>query len=67
VKLCAPADAALRINASGAAFGTNLDGSNLRRSDDTWESSSYASAQTTITLTVHGNAGSFNLNPPGGC
>jgi hypothetical protein len=67
VNLCVPADAALRITASGTAFGTNLDGANLRRSDDTWESPSYAGAQTTITITVHGNAGSFNLNPPGGC
>jgi hypothetical protein len=67
VKLCAPDDAPLRITTSGTAFGTNLDGTTLRRSGDTWESATYASAQTRITLTVQGNAGSFNLYPPGEC
>jgi hypothetical protein len=67
LKLCAPDDVPLRITTSGTAFGTNLDGTTLRRSGDTWESATYASARTRITLTVHGNAGSFNLYPPGEC
>jgi hypothetical protein len=67
VKLCAPADAPLRITVSGTAFGTNLDGTTLQRSGDTWESAGYASSQTRITLTVHGNAGNFDLKPPGEC
>lgn len=67
VQLCAPADAGLRITASGTAFGTNLGDSNLTRSGDTWQSSGYAQATHQITLEVHGNAGSFDLNPPGGC
>jgi hypothetical protein len=67
VDLCAPADAGLQITSSGTAFGTNLDESNLTRNGDTWRSQGYTSAQHKITLTVHGNAGSFNLNPEEGC
>lgn len=67
VDLCVPPDAGLRITSTGNLFGTNLDGAGLNRNGDTWESSSYASAQHTITLDVQGNVGSFNLNPSGGC
>jgi hypothetical protein len=67
VHLCAPADAALRITVSGVAFGTNLGESSLSQDGDTWESSTYANAEHKITLTVHGNAASFDLNPTGGC
>jgi len=67
VKLCAPTATALRITASGTAFGTNLDDANLTRTGDTWESASYAQADHRITLTVHGNAASFDLNPEEGC
>ncbi|MDP9271534.1 MAG: DUF5668 domain-containing protein [Chloroflexota bacterium] len=67
VHLCTPTDAALRITVSGIAFGTNLGDSNLSHDGDTWESSTYTSAEHKITLTVHGNAASFDLNPTGGC
>ena len=69
VILCAPANAPLRITASGTAFGTNLDNSDLQRTGDTWESAAYANANPnqTITLTVRGNASSFDLNPEEGC
>ncbi len=55
------------ITVSGIAFGTNLGDSNLSHDGDTWESSTYTSAEHKITLTVHGNAASFDLNPTGGC
>jgi hypothetical protein len=67
MNLCLPADAGVRITASGTAFGTNLGSIDFNRSGDTYESSSYAAAQHRITLTVRGNAASFDLNPPGGC
>jgi hypothetical protein len=67
VKLCAPLGTAVRITASGTAFGTNLASTDLVRTGDTWESATYAQAQHSITLTVHGNAASFDLNPSGGC
>src|SRR4029077_1291607 len=67
VQLCAPSGAALRITASGTAFGTNLGDTDLTRSVDTWQSSGYAQSAHQVTLTVQGNAASFDLNPPGGC
>lgn len=67
ISLCAPDGTPLQITASGAAFGTDLGGNGLTRTGDTWESPGYASAQRRITLTVHGNAASFDLNPSGGC
>jgi hypothetical protein len=67
VQLCVPSGAGLRITATGAAFGTNLADTDLTRSGDTWQSSGYAQATHRITLEVHGNAGSFDLNPSGGC
>jgi hypothetical protein len=67
VRLCVPTTAGLRITSSGMLLGTNLDSSGLTRSGDTWESASYASARQKITLSVAGNAASFDLNPSGGC
>lgn len=67
VRLCVPTGVGLRIVATGVAFGTNLDQSGLSRDGDTWNSSDYGSAYQKITLTVEGNAGSFDLNPSGGC
>jgi hypothetical protein len=67
VELCAPPGAGLRISASGTAFSTNLGETGLTRDGDTWQSAGYPQAVRQITLEVHGNAGSFDLNPPGGC
>lgn len=67
VKLCAPSGMPMRITASGTAFSADLGGNGLTQSGDTWESPGYASAQQRITLSVHGNAASFELNPSGGC
>ena len=67
IKLCAPSGTALQITASGTAFGTNLDDLDLAKDGDTWESAGYVEAANKITLTVHGNAASFDLNPSGGC
>lgn len=67
VRLCVPSGVGLRITATGVAFGTNLDQSGLSRNGDTWVSSDFGSAYQKITLTVEGNAGSFDLNPSGGC
>ena len=67
VQLCAPSGAGLRITATGTAFGTNLGDTDLTRNGDTWESAGYAQSAHQVTLMVHGNAASFDLNPPGGC
>ena len=67
VQLCAPSGAGLQITATGTAFGTNLGDTDLTRNGDTWESAGFAQSAHQITLAVHGNAASFDLNPPGGC
>jgi hypothetical protein len=67
VKLCTADGAAFKITASGTAFGVNVNGSGLAQVGDTWTSATYDGATNKITLTVHGNAGSFDLNPSGGC
>lgn len=67
VDLCVPLNTGMRITSTGNLFGTNLENLGLTRNGDTWETSSYGSAQHTITLEVQGNVGGFNLNPSGGC
>ncbi len=67
VRLCAPSGMPMRITATGTAFSSDLGGHGLTQSGDTWESPGYASAQQRITLSVHGNAASIELNPSGGC
>jgi hypothetical protein len=68
IKLCAPAELGLQITlGDNVAFGNNLDASGLERDGDTWRSPSYATASRRVTLEVSGNAGSFDLNPTGGC
>jgi hypothetical protein len=47
-------------------FSTNLDDSGLARNGDTWSTSREAFVPDVL-LTIEGNAGSFNLNPEGGC
>jgi hypothetical protein len=69
VSLCTPADGAVAITVTDTniTFSHNLDESGLTRTGDTWQTANYPGAQHRLTLTVHGNAGSFNLNPEGGC
>lgn len=52
---------------SNITFSHNLDGSGLTRAGDTWSTSGYAAAVDQIRLEISGNAGSFTLNPEGGC
>jgi hypothetical protein len=67
VELCAASNVAFRITSSGTAYSTNINASGATRDGNTWTSANYADAQQRITLTVHGNAASFTLNPSGGC
>ncbi len=52
---------------SNITFSHNLDDSGLTRVGDTWSTSGYAGAAQQIQLEISGNAGSFTLNPEGGC
>lgn len=67
LELCAASNVAFRITSSGTAYATNVNASGATRDGDTWTSANYATAEQRITLTVHGNAASFTLNPSGGC
>jgi len=68
IELCTEPGTALRFVVNGSvAFSHNLDGSGLVRSGDTWSTSGYDTATNQVELQVSGNAGSFTLNPEGGC
>jgi hypothetical protein len=63
--VCVPADAQLRIQTGDDfAFSTDLGDSGLTRSGDVWVRSGTGPM---IDLEVHGTAGSFALDPAGGC
>lgn len=66
MELCAPdgVSFAITIEDSNITFSHNLDESGLDRSGDTWRSGDGSPA---IEIDVEGNAGSFTLNPDGGC
>lgn len=64
--LCIPEGVAfaITIEESNVSFSHNLDDSGLDRTNDTWRGGTGSEA---ITLSVHGNAASFTLNPEDGC
>lgn len=66
IEVCAPDDAAIEITIEdpNVTFSHNLDDSGLSRSGDTWRS---GDGDADVVLDVNGNAGSFTLNPDGGC
>ena len=66
LELCAPDGVAFAITIEdpNVTFSHNLDESNLDRSGDTWRSDEGTPG---VELNVEGNAGSFTLNPDGGC
>ena len=66
LELCAPDGVAFAITIEdpNVTFSHNLDESGLDRSGDTCRSTDGEAA---IVLDVEGNAGSFTLNPDGGC
>jgi hypothetical protein len=66
LELCAPDGVAFAITIEdpNVTFSHNLDESGLDRSGDTWGSGDGTPG---VELNVEGNAGSFTLNPDGGC
>ncbi len=68
IELCTTGDVALRITAEpNITFSTNLDESDLVKSGDTWSTAGYTGASDQVRIQLSGNAGSFELNPEGGC
>jgi hypothetical protein len=67
VDLCVPADAGLRLDVEDQlTFATNLSSRGLTRDGNVWTRGS-GNLNDVITLSVQGNAASFNLDPNGGC
>jgi hypothetical protein len=66
IDVCTPATADLSLEVPDHfAFATNLGSSGLARSGNTWQRA--GSGGPSIHLRVDGNAGTFNLDPAGGC
>jgi LiaI-LiaF-like transmembrane region len=67
IELCTDGDVSMGLTVKqNITFSTNLDSSGLSRVGDTWTNSSRIGPHD-IELTIEGNAGSFTLNPEGGC
>lgn len=68
VELCTTGNVALRITSdSNITFSTNLDETDLVKSGTTWSTDGYEGAGQQVRIQLSGNAGSFALNPEGGC
>jgi hypothetical protein len=70
IELCTDREVALGLTVKeNITLSTNLDSSGLIRVGDTWTNSSRAGGfgHYNVELTIEGNAGSFTLNPEGGC
>ena len=68
VRLCAPPDAGLRLQTGDSILGTyDYAGHGLVQDGTTWTTPGFASATVQIDLRTEANAGSFTLDPEGGC
>ncbi len=68
IELCTTGDVALRITSDpNITFSTNLDETDLSKSGNTWSTANYEGASQHVRIQLSGNAGSFALNPEGGC
>ncbi len=68
VKLCAPAGAGLSLQ-TGASVLASYDyaGHGLDQNGTTWTTPGFDTAPVKIDLRTEANAGSFTLDPEGGC
>jgi len=68
IAFCVPAGAGLRLTTNGnITAGNNFASQGLTKSGDTWETAGFATSAVQIDLDADANAGSFTLNPNGGC
>ncbi len=68
IDVCTVGDVALQIMTSpNITFATNLDETDLTQNGNSWSSDGYADAADRVQIELTGNAGSFDLNPAGGC
>jgi hypothetical protein len=68
IELCTTGKVALRVTTEpNLTFSTNLDSTDLVKSGNSWSTASYEGASQQVRIQLSGNAGSFALNPEGGC
>ena len=68
VKLCAPSGAGLRLRTGNSVIASyDYGGQGLVQDGSTWTTPGYETAAVQIDLETRANAGSFSLNPTGGC
>jgi len=68
VKICAPAGAALKLRTGDSIIATyDYGGEGLVQDGSTWTTPGFDTAAVRIDLRTSANAGSFSLNPEGGC
>lgn len=67
IELCTEGGIAIHLTvAENITFSHNLDDSSLGRDGDTWSNVPPGTVGS-VDLHIDGNAGSFELNPEGGC
>ena len=68
VTICTPPEVALRLHTGDSVLASQDFGdAGLIQDGDTWETPGYDTAATRIELRTEANAGSFELDPVGGC
>jgi hypothetical protein len=68
VELCAPSGAALKLQTGESIIASyDYDGNGLVKDGSTWTSPGFDTAAVQIELRTTASAGSFTLNPEGGC
>jgi len=68
VKLCAPTGAGLRLQTGSSVIASyDYGGQGLIQDGSTWTTPGFETAAVQIELETRANAGSFSLNPTGGC
>ena len=68
VKLCAPEGAGLRLRTGDSIIASyDYAGHGLVQDGTTWTTPGYDTADVQIDLETRANAGSFSLDPEGGC
>jgi hypothetical protein len=68
IEACIGDGVALQVTSDpNITFSTNLDTSGLDKTGSAWSTPGYAEATDKVHIQLDGNAGSFTLNPEGGC
>jgi hypothetical protein len=68
IEVCTRDGVALQVTSDpNITFSTNLDASGLDKAGNSWSTPDYVASTDKVHIQLEGNAGSFTLNPEGGC